>query len=435
MHPSATARPAVLRICTFSIAVALMVLRSVASAEEGVTFRRDVMAVLAKAGCNQGTCHGNFNGKNGFRLSLRGQDPSADLNALLRDQSARRVNLEQPEQSLLLLKAVAAVPHGGGRRFRPHSPEYDVLLRWIADGARDSHDGPKLTKLEATPREKFLVAPESEIALRVTATWDDGSTSDVTRWALYTPSNPIVEIDEAGLVRRGRDGETTVVVRYLTRQTTVQLAFVPARPDFTWNDTHPNNFVDEHVLARLKRLRMNPSPLADDSVFVRRAYLDLLGILPTADEARAFVADKDDRKRAMLIDTLLDRPEYAEFWALKWADLLRVEERTLDRKGVQLFHHWIREAVAEDRPLDEFARELLAARGSTYQHPPSNFYRAMRDPITRAESVGQVFLGVRLQCAKCHNHPFDRWTQDDYYNWAGVFARVDYKVLEESSPR
>ena len=397
---------------------------------EDVTFRREVMVVLSKAGCNQGTCHGNFNGKNGFRLSLRGQDPAFDFNSLLRDQFSRRLNFEQPDESLLLLKAVAAVPHGGGRRFRPDSPEYEILRQWIADGAKDVRDLPKLVKVEVSPREQFLVAPEHSVQLKVTATFADDTTRDVTRWALYTASNPIAEITVDGLVERARDGETTVIARYLDRQSTVRLAFVPERADFRWSDPKPNNFVDEHVLARLKKLRMNPSPTCSDTVFVRRAYLDLLGILPTADEARAFVADKAADKRAKLIDALLERDEYAECWSLKWADLLRVEERALDRKGVQVFARWLRDAAAEDRPLDEFAHTLLAARGSTYQNPPTNFYRAMRDPITRAESVGQVFLGVRLQCAKCHNHPFDRWTQDDYYRWASVFAGVDYKILE-----
>jgi hypothetical protein len=400
-------------------------------ATEPVTFGRDVMAVLSKAGCNQGTCHGNQNGKNGFKLSLRGQNPAGDFDILLREQFGRRVNPQEPEQSLLVLKAVAAVPHGGGRRFRTEAPEYDILCRWIADGVpADPTDLPRLVKLEASPREEFVVAPAAKVQVRVKATFADGSTRDVTRWAVYTPSNPIVSIDESGSVERERDGETTLVVRYLNRQATVRLAFVPERPGYQWRNTPASNFIDEHVLARLRRLRMDPSDLCSDAVFVRRAYLDLLGMLPAADEARAFVADAAADKRSRLIDTLLDRPEFADFWAQKWADLLRVEERTLDRKGVQVFYHWLRQAVADDKPLNELAHELLAARGSTYRNPPANFYRAMRDPITRAESIGQVFLGVRLQCAKCHNHPFDRWTQDDYNGWTEVFRRVDYKVLE-----
>jgi hypothetical protein len=219
-------------------------------------------------------------------------------------------------------------------------------------------------------------------------------------------------------------------VRYLGRQAPVRVAFVPARPDFVWNGPPPVSFIDDLVFKRLKELRINPSPPASDTVFLRRAYLDLPGILPTADEARQFVSDPRSDKRSRLIDELLERPEFADAWALKWCDLLRVEEKTLDRKGVQNFHAWIRSSIAHDKPLDQFAHELIAARGSTYRDPPSNYYRAMRDPFMRAESTAQVFLGVRLQCSKCHNHPFDRWTQDDYYNWANLFARVDYRVLE-----
>ncbi|HWA97673.1 MAG TPA: DUF1549 domain-containing protein, partial [Pirellulales bacterium] len=415
----------------FAVIAALALSAGSFAAAADVSFRNDVMAVLSKAGCNQGTCHGNQNGKNGFKLSLRGQDSKGDLDILRHEQFGRRVNLVEPAGSLLLAKAVATVPHGGGRRFAIGSEEYDVLLRWIAAGMPpDPADLPRLTKLEVTPREQVLFAPHDRLSLRTTATFSDGSVRDVTRWAVYTPSNPIVTVANDGAVARERDGETTIVVRYLDRQASVRLALMPERADFTWRETPTNNFIDEQVFARLRQLRMNPSDLCSDDVFVRRAYLDLLGILPTADEARRFVADDRPGKRSRLVDELLERPEFAEFWALKWADLFRVEERTLDRKGVQTFYHWLQQAVGADRPIDAMARDLLSARGSTYHNPAANFYRAMRDPITRAESVGQVFLGVRLQCAKCHNHPFDRWTQDDYYRWANLFARVDYKVIE-----
>ncbi|HEY6169359.1 MAG TPA: DUF1549 and DUF1553 domain-containing protein, partial [Verrucomicrobiae bacterium] len=220
------------------------------------------------------------------------------------------------------------------------------------------------------------------------------------------------------------------LVRYLDRQLPVRLAFVPERKNFKWSNPPANNFIDEQVFAKLQKLRLNPSPLASDEVFLRRAYLDLLGILPTREEATAFLADSAKDKRTKLVDRLLTRPEFADFWALKWSDLLRNEERTLDEKGVKTFHAWIRQSIADNKPLDRFAAELIAARGSTYSNAPANFYRALRDPISRAEAAAQVFLGVRLQCAQCHNHPFDRWTMDDYYDWAGVFARIDYKIIE-----
>ena len=389
------------------------------------------MAVLSKAGCNLGVCHGNQNGKGGFKLSLRGQDPQADWLVLSHEQFGRRANRLDPDQSLLLLKPTAQVAHQGGRRFRPNSAEYRILRDWIAAGMpADAPGGPVLERLEVTPQAQVVVEPADRIQLQATAVFSDGSRRDVTSLAVYEAGSPSVAIDHDGLVRREALGETTVLVRYLQLQTPVQLAFIPARADFAWNGPTPVNFIDQHAFDKLRSLRMNPSELAGDAVFLRRAYLDALGILPTADEAKAFVADARPDKRARLIDALIERPEFADWWALKWSDLLRNEEKVLDEKGVQAFHHWIRRSIADGKPLDRFVRELITARGSTYTNPAANFYRANRDPVTRAEAAAQLFLGVRLQCAKCHNHPFDRWTQGDYYRWAGFFARVQYKIVE-----
>lgn len=397
----------------------------------GVSFENDVMAVLSKAGCNMGVCHGNKNGKGGFRLSLRGQDPAEDFAALTRNQSGRRANPLHPERSLILLKPTLEVAHEGGRRFDADSPEYRILLEWIELGMpRNSEKSPQLVRLDVTPLRHIAVDPEQEVALHAEAKFSDGTRRDVSRLAVYEPDNQTVEVSAGGLVRRVQTGETTVTVRYLDQQVPVRLAFVPARPDFVWSAPEPDNVIDEHVFAKLHSLRINPSPICSDAVFLRRAYLDLLGIIPTAEESRQFVDDDSPDKRARLVDALLERPEFADFWALKWSDLLRNEEKTLDRKGVQNFHAWIRAGIAGGKPLDQFVRELVASRGSTYSQPEANYYRAMRDPLTRAESTAQLFLGVRLQCAKCHNHPFDRWTQDDYYGWANLFARVDYKILE-----
>lgn len=411
--------------------IALWIVAGSLQAEEPVSFRHQVMAVLSKAGCNQGTCHGNQNGKGGFKLSLRGQDPAADLRVLAHDQFARRTNPLEPDQSLVLLKASLQAPHEGGLRFRIDSPEYAMLRQWIACGTpADPQDAPKLEKLIVEPRELVLVEPSDSVQLEVRATFSDGSERDARSLAVYETGNRLASVDHDGLVRREDFGETTIMVRYLNRQQSVRLAFVPARPEFVWSDPPEQNYVDRRVYAKLRTLRMNPSEPCSDSVFLRRAYLDLLGVLPTAREARQFVADSSPDKRSRLIDELLTRPEFADFWTLKWSDLLRNEERTLDRKGVQDFQNWIRLSLAENKPLDAFVRELITARGSTYANPAANFYRANRDPVTRAEATAQLFLGTRLQCAKCHNHPFDRWTQDDYYSWAGVFARVQYKVLE-----
>jgi hypothetical protein len=411
----------------------LLGLPAVGRAAESVSFRNDVMAVLSRGGCNAGACHGNQNGKNGFKLSLRGEDPAFDYNVLTRDTLARRTDPQRPEASLMLLKATAAVPHEGGKRFAAGSREYDIVSRWIAAGLpAEPPDAPTVQRIDVSPSEKVLIEPADEVALRVTATFADGRTRDVTDLSVFDPSSLVVRVGRDGVVRRQTAGEASVLVRYLDRQATARLAFVPARTDFAWDDPPESNFIDKFVFAKLKMLRMNPSGLSSDAVFVRRAYLDAVGAPPTPDEARRFLADDRPDKRARLIDELLERPEFADFWALKWCDLLRVEEKVLDRKGVRLFHDWVRRKIAEGEPLNEFARELIAARGSTYVNPPANFYRALRDPFARAEATAQVFLGVRLQCAKCHNHPFERWTQADYHSLAAFFTRVDYRVVENN---
>ena len=395
-------------------------------------FRRDVMAVLSKSGCNAGGCHGNGNGKGGFKLSLRGQDPDLDWLAMTREQGGRRVNLIEPEKSLVILKATAALAHEGGQRFAEGSPEYAIFLNWLRDGAPDSGTrAAKLVKLEVAAPDRVLIEPAVETKLRATARFADGTERDVTRLAVYEPSNLLARVSHDGLVTRERAGETTVLVRYLDQQVAVPIAFVPARPDFVWSEPAAHNFIDGHVFRKLRALRMNPSALCSDTVFLRRAYLDLLGVVPTAETARAFTADATPDKRARLIDRLLERGEFADFWALQWADLLKIEQRQLDYDGMKVFHGWIRASLAQNKPLDQFARELIAARGSTLQNPPANWWRANRDPVTRAENTARVFLGTQLNCAQCHNHPFERWTQDDYYNWAGLFARLDYKLSGE----
>lgn len=414
-----------------ALAMSVSPLRADDAAPGNVSFQNDVMAVLSKAGCNLGVCHGNQNGKGGFKLSLRGQDPAADLMAISHEEWGRRADRLMPERSLLLLKPTAQIAHQGGRRFAVGSPEYEILRRWIASGTpANPPNSPTLEQIEVTPKEQVLIEPAASVQLHATALFSDGSRRDVTRLAVYEPAAQTVEVDHDGLVRRLATGETTVLVRYLHLQTPVRLAFVPARPDFVWSEPPETNYIDRHVFAKLCSLRMNPSPPAGDAVFLRRAYLDALGILPTAGEARAFLADTQPDKRAQLIEQLLQRPEFADCWALKWSDLLRNEEKVLDAKGVANFHHWIRQSIAAGKPLDRFVRELITARGSTYTNPAANFYRANRDAITRAEAAAQLFLGVRLQCAKCHNHPFDRWTQQDYYRWASFFSRVQYKILE-----
>lgn len=422
-----------IRRLNYILAVFVVALPAVCRAGD-VDFRTDVMAVLSKAGCNAGVCHGNLYGKGGFKLSLRGEDADRDFVALTRDQSGRRTNVLDPDASLILLKATMQVPHEGGRRFTADSQEADFVRRWVRSLGEGAAAGSKrqVTRIDVTPSGPIIAAPDDSVSLRVVATLSDGSQRDVSSLAVYDLSAPLVSVSHDGVVRAAGPGETTVIVRYLNRQVPVRMAFVSARPDFVWRGPEPVNDIDRAVFAKLKQLRSNPAPVCSDSVFIRRAHLDLLGLLPTADAAREFVSDQRPNKRAALIDELLERAEFADCWALKWADLLRVEEKTLDRKGVQNYHAWIRGSIARAKPMDQFVRELIASRGSTYASPASNYWRAMREPLMRAETTAQVFLGLRLQCAKCHNHPFDRWTQDDYYAWSNLFSRVDYKILENN---
>lgn len=397
-----------------------------------VSYRHDVVALLAKAGCNMGACHGNLNGKGGFRLSLRGDDPTADWLALTRDAASRRTDLMSPADSLIILKPTGQLPHEGGQRFALGSPESQVLSEWIARGARDDLDSiTRLTRLEVFPAERINGPKALDQQLVVTAEFSDGTRRDVTRLASYDVSDPTtVTVSADGRVVASGPVESTIAVRYLGGRGISRLAFLADRPDFEWRrDLSPANVVDIHTFKKLKSLRIHPSDLSGDSVFLRRAFLDALGRLPTPEESRAFLADDRSDKRERLVDQLLTQPEFADFWALKWADLLRNEEKTMGEKGVWVFQRWLRDQIADDLPLDEFARRLLTAKGSTWSNPPANFYRTNRDPMTAAETVGQVFLGVRLQCARCHNHPFDIWTQDDYFGLAAYFANVQRKQL------
>ncbi len=402
------------------------------AAEPSASFTNDVSAVLSRAGCNMGACHGNLNGKGGLKLSLRGEDPAYDYLALTRGALARRIDPSSPDASLVLQKAVGRVPHEGGVRFPVESVEYRALRSWIANGgAFDSP--PKLAKLVVTPTRQVLATPNDSFQLKAVAHFADGSTRDVTSLAaIETTTIGVVKILPSREVQKEQDGETTVLVRYLGHQVPVRVAFVPDGPAPDVSVLKSKSKIDELVAKQLQELRIPPSALADDAMFLRRASLDATGTLPAADVVRKFLADPSPDKREKLIDSLLARPEFAEYWAMKWSDLLRNEEKSLDRKGVQVYHRWIKTWLAEDRPLNEFAREILAARGSTYENPPTNFYRAVRDPQARAEAVAQVFLGVRVNCAKCHNHPFDRWTQDDYHRFAAFFPQVQYRVLSNT---
>jgi hypothetical protein len=422
-------RRAAMLIAAVYLAIGLHSVAASASDEPAVSFLHEVLPTLTKAGCNSGTCHGTPSGKNGFRLSLRGFDVESDAMTLVRESQGRRINRLDPPQSLLLRKAVADVPHQGGRRFRRESAAYLLLRDWIAQGAADDRStAAPLDRLEATPSRATLEAPTASHPLVVTARYRDGTSRDVTHLARFSVDDESqAAVTAEGIVRRLKPGDVTVAAEYMGGFATARLLFLDAAPDFVWNDPPENNFVDTHVFARLKQLRIPPSEPCTDAEFVRRVHLDLIGRLPTAGETRRFLADASPAKRAALIDDLLDRPEFADWWALKWTDRLGCNQRFVGKIGAIKYHAWIRNAMAVNQPEDEFVKAIVTAKGGNYGSPAAGFFRRVRDPLTRAEETAQLFLGIRMQCARCHNHPGEKWTQDDYYCLAEFFARMSYK--------
>jgi len=344
------------------VSCALLLYPSVAFAGEP-SFRNEVMAVLSRAGCNAGACHGNLNGKGGLKLSLRGENAWADYSTLTRDQLGRRVNSTAPTDSLLLNKAAGTMPHEGGARFTTASREYAVLRDWMGAGAKFDSAAPQPTALAVEPAVAVVFAPKDRVQIQVAVKWPDGTTRQLNDLATFEPTTVgTATVGRFGEVVRVQPGELVVLVRYLNLMTPVRIAFVPDRPAADLSKFSEVNIVDRHAKTPWQELRITPSGIAGDGEFLRRVYLDTLGIVPTADEARAFLADANPNKRKVLIDALLERPEYAQHWAQKWSDLLRNEEKALDKKGVQVFHRWIKEAIAEDRPLTEFAAAVLAGR-------------------------------------------------------------------------
>jgi hypothetical protein len=395
--------------------------------ETPVDFRTDVIAALSHVGCNSGACHGSPQGKNGFRLSLRGYDPSLDLHTLTRAEMGRRVDRQRPENSLFLLKATGRVPHQGGVLLKKDDPAYQILLRWVAEGCCDAGTAP-LERLEVSPERRRLAGDATEQQLTVRAHFKSGEVRDVTRLAVFSLNDAeAASVTPTGLVRFKQTAEVSVLVRYLDRFTSARLTFVRPDSKFVFTAPKSTNYIDDLVFARQRELQLLPAPVASDEVFLRRVYLDVIGALPTADEARAFLDSKDADRRAKVIDRLLERDEFAQFWALKWADLMRGSPTTLSERGVHSFHRYLVRAVADDRPMDAFARELLTGLGNTLHKPAASFYRVSRTPDECAETFAQLFLGVRMQCAKCHNHPFENITQTDYYGLAAFFAQVQHK--------
>jgi hypothetical protein len=394
-----------------------------------VSFRHEVIASFNVGGCNAGACHGTPSGKNGFRLSLRGYDPPTDYMQLTHDVLGRRTDRNDPDASLILLKALARVPHEGGQKFLPNSVPANTVHHWLAEGLRDdTADLPALKHVEVLPGTRLLVAPARWQQLAVRAHFANGHARDVTRLTVFSSSDPaIASVTANGLVEFSQSGEVAVLCRFLDELVAVRLTYLEPRKDFHWSSPAENNYIDRHVFAKLKMLSILPSELCTDQEFLRRVYLDVCGILPTPQETRAFLDSPVKDKRARLIDQLLERPEYADFWTLKWSDVLRSSRKTIQVKGTHLLQKWLRDHIANNTPFDEVTRELLTAKGSTFANPPANYFRIARDPTSLAETTAQLFFGIRMQCAKCHNHPFERWTQDDYYSFSAFFARVRQK--------
>lgn len=395
-----------------------------------VSFRHEVIAALNVGGCNMGACHGTPSGKNGFKLSLRGFDPTQDFQQLTRDVLGRRTVSHDPLASLLLQKGLGRVAHEGGQRFVTGSVATTAVETWLAEGMKDDAANlPVVKSLKVLPGARLQVKPARWQQISVEAAFSDGTVRDVTRLTAMSSSDPAVaEVSSNGLVEFRQAGEVAILARYLEEMVTVRLTYLEPRPGFVWPKIPENNEIDKHVFAKLKLLNISPSETCTDADFVRRVYLDICGIIPTADEVKAFLSDKGSDKRSKLVDTLLERPEYADFWTLKWSDVLRSNRKTIQVKGTQVFQKWIHEQVAQNTPFDQVVRELITSRGSTFSVAPANYYRVAKDPQNLAETTAQLFFGVRMQCAKCHNHPFERWTQDDYYSFAAFFARVKQKA-------
>ena len=401
-----------------------------AAAPYPLTFRNHVVPVLTRAGCNSGPCHGSLSGKNGFKLTLRGYDPELDYLTLTRQASARRINRVEPGRSLMLLKPTLAVSHGGGKRFAPRSPEYGVIAQWIAAGTPAPAEwDPSLTRLEIFPPAAQL-KPGDEQPLIVRAHFSDGHAEDVTRWAKFSSNEgTVATVSEEGVATVQGAGEAAVSAWYLSKIVTARVTSpFPNRIDpALYARTPKANFIDGLVLAKLSELNIEPSPLSADTEFVRRAYLDAAGILPTADEVRAFLADTRPDKRARLIDALLERPEFVDYWAYKWSDLLLVSSRSLPSNAMWSYYNWIRSSVAANKPWDQMTREILTASGNTLANGAANYYVLHKSPIDVTENVAMTFMGFSITCARCHNHPLEKWTQKDYYQMANLFSRVAVK--------
>jgi len=402
--------------------------------DQPMTFRNDVMPVLTKAGCNTGACHGSARGRDGFHLSLFGYDPDGDYDRITREMGARRVNLAMPDQSLVLLKATGSVPHTGGKRFEPTSDFYKAVFQWLNAGApHDPPNLPKVTAVEIDPTEMVIEGDNGSRPLQVLARYSDGAVRDVTSLAVFFTNNePTARVSPAGVVTSGERGEAFVMARFDTTTVGTQVIVVPKDPAFTFPQAVDRNYVDTLIDDKLKKLRVAPSGLCTDEEFLRRATIDITGLLPTVAEHDRFLADPDPAKRAKLIDALLERPEFADIWVMKWAELLQIRSGgEVSYKSALVYYNWLRDQVLQNLPVNELVRQLVSSNGGTFENPASGFYQFETEPLKLAEDTAQAFLGVQIKCAQCHNHPFDRWTMNDYRGFVAFFTQVARKKGED----
>lgn len=399
-----------------------------------ISFKLDVMPVFMKANCNTGSCHGAARGKDGFRLSLFGFDPDGDYQRILREQPGRRIDFAVPEASLFVEKAIGTVPHTGGKRFERQSELCDTIIEWITAGCpQDPASIATCTGIELYPKSGVLDGDGATQQVTVRATYSDGTDRDVTSLALFLSNNDnSASISPDGVIKAANRGEAFVMARFSTY--TVGSHFVVLPKGLVWEDKPllARNYVDEFVNLKLKQLRMDPSPRATDEEFLRRAYIDLVGLLPSEEEYQKFMSSTEPDKRDKLIDELIARKEFTELWVSKWAEWLMMRSNNqVTYKSIVLYYNWLSEQIASNVPLDKMVRAILGANGGTFKNPPANFYQLEQDRLKVAENVAQVFMGMRTQCAQCHNHPFDRWTQDDYYSFAAFFSQIGRKGGED----
>ena len=396
----------------------------------GWSFRNHVIPVLTKLGCNSGACHGAAAGKNGFKLTLRGYDPEVDYTSITRQSLGRRANAVEPARSLILLKPTMSIAHGGGKRMSVNSVEFKVLSEWIgagmpAPGERD----PRIVDLEVAPIETKL-APGADQSLHVRARYSDGRIEDVTRWVKYdTADSSIAAVDDQGRVKMLGSGESAISIWYQSR-VAVARVFSPYANSIsteTFARSPRNNFVDDLVIRKLEKLRIGPSAEASDAEFVRRAFLDATGTLPMPQEVERFAADQTTGKRGRLIDSLLDRAEYVDYWTMRWSDLLLVSRRRLGSSAMWSFYKFVRQSVAANEPWDRFARQIVTASGNTLENGAANFFVLHKEPTELTENLSLAFLGMSITCARCHNHPMEKWTQRQYFEMANLFGRVGLK--------